>query len=104
MEPLKYPPASTTITQIRKFHQVSSPSQSKNVTFSPHKQSPTESHIIAPYELSDEEDNVLNDKISEIDQIQVMDQENKILSKYQNELYLKPHPKSNNSWLGHTIK
>ena len=48
---------------------------------SPSKPSPTAHHIIPPDDQSDEDDDVLNEKIPEKDQIQVMEEANKILSK-----------------------
>ena len=55
-------------------------------------------------EQSDEEDDVLNEKLTDDDKVQAMEQASKIMSKYQNNLHIAVHPHSQDSWLVHTIK
>ena len=55
-------------------------------------------------EQSDEEDDVLNEKLTEDEKVQAMEKASKIMSKYKNNLHNNAHPHSQDSWLVHTIK
>ena len=68
------------------------------------KPSPKKTQTIPVDEQSDEEDDVLNEKLTDDDKVQAMEQASKIMSKYQNNLHISVHPHSQDSWLVHTIK
>ena len=99
-------PIDSIITDTTKLPQQKPPSKPATTRTppSPSKPSPAARHLIPPYEQLDEDDHVLNKKIPEKDQIQAMEEANKNLSKCKNDLHTKKNPRSQDSWLMHTIK
>ena len=68
------------------------------------KPNPMNTTTIPIDEQSDEEDDVLNEKLTEDEKVQAMEKASKIMSKYKNNLHNNAHPHSQDSWLVHTIK